>query len=133
METWQFVSPYVRRPLSFCSRLCSATFRAPGCQFPDMSLVLAWFVPKTEHVLNLEGSRFHFFCGHCKICCIFLPFYFWLPLQDMLHLNFLAPLLFFVPLQDMLHFRFWSLIAPCSIKITLFNKLIFHSTSCVLW
>ena len=71
METWQFVSPYVRRPLSFRSRLCSATFRAPGCQFPDMSLVLAWFVPKTEHVLNLEGSRFHFFfCGHCKICCI---------------------------------------------------------------
>ena len=97
METWQFVSPYVRRPLSFSSLLCSATFRAPGCQFPDMSLVLAWFVPKTEHVLNLEGSRFHFFfCGHCKICCIFLPFYFWLPLQDMLHLNFLAPLLFFL-------------------------------------
>ena len=25
METWQFVSPYVRRPLSFSSLLCSAT------------------------------------------------------------------------------------------------------------
>ena len=68
METWQFVSPYVRRPLSFSSLLCSATFRAPGCQFPDMSLVLAWFVPKTEHVLSLEG------------CAFFL----W-ALQDMLH------------------------------------------------
>ena len=69
-------------------------------------------------------------------------------LQDMLHFfaflflvaiaryvafKLLGTIAFFVPLQDMLHFRFWSLIAPCSIKITLFNKLIFHSTSCILW
>ena len=89
METWQFVSPYVRRPLSFSSLLCSATFRAPGCQFPDMSLVLAWFVPKTEHVLNLEGSRFHFF-------------FLW-ALQDMLH--FFA-FLFLVAIARYVAFKF---------------------------
>ena len=74
-----------------------------------------------------------FFVGIARYVAFFLPFYFWLPLQDMLHLNFLAPLIFCNPCKICCIFRFWSLIAPCSIKITLFNKLIFHSTSCILW
>ena len=37
---------------------------------------------------------FFFFVGIARYVAFFLPFCFWLPLQDMLHLNFLAPLIF---------------------------------------
>ena len=63
----------------------------------------------------------------------FFAFLFLVAIARYVAFKLLGTIAFFVPLQDMLHFRFWSLIAPCSIKITLFNKLIFHSTSCILW
>ena len=83
---------------------------------------LAW---KVVHFLWALQDMLHFFA-----------FLFLVAIARYVAFKLLGTIAFFVPLQDMLHFRFWSLIAPCSIKITLFNKInkfIFHSTSRILW